>query len=262
MKHRLKTLADALKSAIDVGPGLRRAYHDAQGTAEFDGAFSGEPLVSICVGTYNRAELLTTRCLASLLAQTYRNLDIVVVGDACTDDTEERVRALRDRRIRFVNLPVRGPYPSHPKLRWFVAGTASINAALALSRGTFITHLDDDDEHAPDRVEKLLRFAIAGRYAFVWHPFFMQNADGRWTLRDCPRFEKGGVTTSSVFYHHWFRRLPWNPRAYRFYEPGDWNRFRRFRALGVRAARYPEALLHHYRERLQAPAATPQGSVT
>ena len=55
-----------------------------------------EPLVSIPIATYNRAGLLVDRCLRSLLDQDYTNLETIVVGDACTDDTETRVRAIGD----------------------------------------------------------------------------------------------------------------------------------------------------------------------
>src|SRR5262249_1151961 len=45
-----------------------------------------EPLVSVCVATYNRAGLLTERCLPSVLGQTYRRFELIVVGDGCTDE--------------------------------------------------------------------------------------------------------------------------------------------------------------------------------
>jgi hypothetical protein len=47
------------------------------------------------------------------------------------------------------------------------------------------------------------------------------------------------------------RQIGWDPLAYRYGEPGDWNRFRKLKYLGARAERHDGALLKHYRERNQ-----------
>jgi glycosyltransferase involved in cell wall biosynthesis len=135
-----------------------------------------------------------------------------------------------------------------------VAGTAAVNHALDLSNGDFITHLDDDDEHLPGRIAKLVGFAQRSRIDLVWHPFWREMNNGKWQLRWAEAFRKNQVTTSSVFYHKWFKQIPWDINAYKYAEPGDWNRFRKFRYLGARMARFPEPLLKHYRERSQAQA--------
>ncbi|MDO8665381.1 MAG: glycosyltransferase, partial [Gemmatimonadales bacterium] len=63
------------------------------------------------IATYNRGAVLCERTIPTVLAQTYPHFELLIVGDHCTDDTEERVKALKDPRIRFVNLPERGNYP-------------------------------------------------------------------------------------------------------------------------------------------------------
>jgi glycosyltransferase involved in cell wall biosynthesis len=140
-----------------------------------------------------------------------------------------------------------------------VAGTKSVNHTLKMARGDFVTHLDDDDEYLPNRLRALLEVAQNRRLGLVWHPFYFETDQG-WQVRDCLKFEKGSITTSSSFYHGWLARIPWNPHAYRFYEPGDWNRFRKFRYLGVPAARHEGILLRHYRERNQAQQSTATGT--
>lgn len=251
-KVAVKALFDRLKSSLDVDAGLIRDLAQDRMSNEYQSIFSmDQPLVSVCVGTYNRAELLTNRCIPSILDQTYQNLEVLVVGDACSDDTADRIAAIGDPRLRFVNLPQRGQYPENPRLRWMVAGTQSVNHALRLARGAFITHLDDDDEYLPNRIEALVRFAQDRRLDLIWHPFLAERVDGTWYERECGEFQMGGITTSSSFYHRWFSRIEWNPRAYRWREPGDWNRFRKFKYLGVNAERYPEYLLKHYKERQQ-----------
>ncbi len=83
--------------------------------------------------------------------------------------------------------------------------------------------------------------------------FHHEKAEGRWELNPAEEFASSQVTTSSVFYHRWFARIGWDINAYRLKEPGDWNRFRKFRYLGVRHARYPEPMLFHYREQNRRP---------
>lgn len=239
--------ADMLKSSLEVPREMVDdffAWRAATPVPE-------QPLVSICVATYNRGRLLTERCIPSLLNQTYKNVEVVVVGDHCTDDTEARVSQIKDTRLKFLNLPERGNYPSDPHRRWMVAGTAAINKAMELATGDFISHLDDDDEHLPERVEKLLQFAKEQQCDFVWHPFWFEDGAGNWQLNHAPQFGISQVTTSSVFYRSWFKRITWNVEAHRLLEPGDWNRFRRIKYIGPAAARYPEPLLRHYLERQQ-----------
>ena len=209
------------------------------------------PLVSVCIGTYNRARLLVERCLPSILEQTYSNLELLVVGEACTDETERLVTRIGDPRLKFTNLPNRGPYPDEPYRRWMVAGTVPFNHAMRQARGDFITHLDDDDRYPPDRLEKLVAFAQAHKCDFIWHPFWYEDGAGHWQLNPAKQFTMKQVTTSSVFYRSWFKRIEWDIDAHLLMEPGDWNRFRRIKYINPIAKRYPEPLLWHYREMRQ-----------
>jgi glycosyltransferase involved in cell wall biosynthesis len=245
-------LRDVTRSAVTVGLAARRQAESRWRSREFLEVFDKpDPLVSICIATYNRARLLTERTLPSLFAQTYRNIEIIVVGDACTDDTAQRVAALGDPRLRFINLPVRGPYPEEPERRWMVAGTFPMNRGLREARGDFVTHLDDDDEHTPERVEKLVGLLRNTRCDFAYHPFRAQQRDGSWWDNPARWFVKGYVSTSSVLYHRYWKSVEWDVEAWRMQEPGDWNRFRRIRFLGARAARHPDTMLLHYREQNQ-----------
>ena len=126
------------------------------------------PLVSVCVPTYNRGELLIERAVSSVLAQTYTNLELIVVGDHCTDNTADLVAQVRDPRLRFYNLPHRKRnYPPTVENHWFVGGAVPANKAMELARGKWITRVDDDDTWSPDHIEALLHFAQTGQYEFV-----------------------------------------------------------------------------------------------
>jgi hypothetical protein len=246
--ERVDEQVDLLKSSLEVPQDLVQEFFEWKARTPIP----ARPLVTIAVATYNRAQLLTERCIPSVLGQTYDNLELIVVGDGCTDETEEVMAEIRDPRLTFVNLPERGSYPADPMRRWMVAGTSALNKAMSMARGDFVTHLDDDDEYMPDRLEKLVEFAIDNRCDFVWHPCWSEDNEGHWKLIEAPRFAHSHVTTSSVFYRSWFTKIEWNVDAHLLMEPGDWNRFRRIKYIGPVIMRCPEPLLKHYRQMNQS----------
>lgn len=103
-----------------------------------------EDLVSIYMPTKNRVGLLR-RAVESVLAQSARNLELIVVSDGSTDETCDYVNSIRsDIRVRLIhNEQSQG------------ACTAR-NQALAIAEGTFITGLDDDDYFLPNRISDFL----------------------------------------------------------------------------------------------------------
>lgn len=245
-----------IRSSREIGPKARQRFARGRSAPPYQAAFDDPaPLVTVCIGTFNRAALLTERAIPSVLNQTYKRLELIVVGDACTDDTEARVARIDDPRLKFLNLPVRGDYPIDPMLRWMVAGTAPVNHALSMANGAFITHLDDDDEFALNRVEILLDTIRQHRADLVFHPFENETVEGAWEIRRARTFSFTNVSTGTIFYHRWFREIPWDPLAYRYGEPGDWNRLRKFKYLGAKTVRSPQVLLKHYQERSRADTA-------
>lgn len=250
--NQLRNEIDTLKSKLDIPRELLDGFYSDRNSREYQEAYDKKsPLVTVCIGTYNRGKLLIERSIRSVLEQTYDNVELIVVGDCCTDDTVQLVQGITDPRLRFVNLPERGRYPENPLHRWCVAGTVPFNFALSQARGDFITHLDDDDEFVPDRIAKLVAFIQREKADLVWHPFWYERSEGRWAMKKAQEFAGGKVTTSSIFYHRWFTAIPWDIEAYRYHEPGDWNRLRKIKYLGAKLVRYPEPLLKHYCERNQ-----------
>jgi glycosyltransferase involved in cell wall biosynthesis len=242
----LRDQIDILKSSLEVPVTLFDEWTEWRAR----NPVPKEPLVSVCIATYNRARLLTERSIPSVLSQTYRNLELIVVGDGCSDETAELVARIQDPRLRFVNLPEHGSYPADPIRAWMVAGTPAMNHALTLAQGDFVTHLDDDDEYLPERLEKLVAFAIEKECDLVWHPFWIEELETGWRLIDAPAFKIRQVTTASVLYRSWFTRMKWDIQSHRFWEPGDWNRYRKIKYLSPVSMRYPEPLLRHYREHI------------
>lgn len=197
---------------------------------------SRNPLASVIIPTWNRAELLTTRTLPSLIAQTYSKWEAVVVGDACTDDTAARIAALREPRIRFENLERRGSYPDDPLHRWMVAGSTPANRALDLARGRWLGYLDDDDVLMPDHLEQLLEFAAASGAEFVFGAGEFQRSPQEWLRIGNLPPDPGNVMHSSVLYRSYLRSFKYDLEAWRFGVGADAHLWGRMYREGVRFA--------------------------
>ncbi len=100
------------------------------------------PLVSVLIPTYNRKNLLL-RALKSVFDQTYHNLEVVVVDDASTDNTEKSLRKSRFwEKTSFIRHQENKGAP------------ASRNTAVKNSSGDFIAFLDSDDVWHPVKIKK------------------------------------------------------------------------------------------------------------
>lgn len=104
---------------------------------------SGTPVVSVVIPTFNRARLVG-RAIESVLGQSHDDLELIVVSDACTDDTPEVVKGFGDPRIRYLR---------HERNR---GGSAARNTGIRAARGEFVGLLDSDDEWMPTKLEKQL----------------------------------------------------------------------------------------------------------
>lgn len=214
----------------------------------------GEPLVTVCISTYNRSRLLVERCVPSVVGQTYRNLEILVVGDCCTDDTEARLREIPDPRLRWVNLAERPNLPKHPQHRHLVAGSHPKNKALELARGQWITLLDDDDGYLPEHVESLLEYAVAGDFELVHAKQLGEDKSGVWKeigREGFPRgrrpFNRNCVTLRTVMYRSYLRFLPFWPEAWRWGYGHDKILWERMGRAGVRAGFLDRVVARKYR---------------
>jgi glycosyltransferase involved in cell wall biosynthesis len=104
---------------------------------------ASEPLVSVIIPTYNWSGALRF-AIESVLWQTLRNFELLVIGDGCTDDSEQVTASFGDPRIRWHNLPENtGNQP------------APINKGTEMARGRYIAYLGHDDLWLPDHLERL-----------------------------------------------------------------------------------------------------------
>lgn len=104
------------------------------------------PRVSVVIPTWRRSTLLL-RAVHSVLTQTVRTLECVVVIDGPDDPTREVLETVVDARLRKVELPQRA------------GASAARNAGVAVARADWIALLDDDDEWLPHKLERQLEAA-------------------------------------------------------------------------------------------------------
>lgn len=102
-------------------------------------------LISIIIPTFNRANLISDT-LNSIINQTYSNLEILVIDDHSTDNTESIVNNLikNDNRIQYYKRPL-----SKPK-----GANACRNYGFSIAKGEYIKWIDSDDTLAQDAIQK------------------------------------------------------------------------------------------------------------
>lgn len=106
-----------------------------------------KPLVSVVIPTYNRINTLPTS-INSVLNQTYDNLEIIVMDDGSEDGTEEYVKSIADKRVRYIKSSVNmGP-------------SAARNKGAELAEGEYLAFQDSDDEWMPDKLEKQMELML------------------------------------------------------------------------------------------------------
>jgi Glycosyl transferase family 2 len=102
------------------------------------------PKVSVIIATYNWSAVL--RCaIESVLLQSFHDFELLVVGDACTDDSEAVVRSFRDPRIQWINLERNSGSQGVPN-----------NHGISIARGEYIAYLGHDDIWYPTHLHSLV----------------------------------------------------------------------------------------------------------
>ncbi len=130
-------------------------------------------LVSVIVPVYN-VEAYLGRCVDSILAQTYRNLEVILVDDG-TKDNCDRIcddYAAKDARIRVIHKENGGL-------------SSARNAGIDIARGDFLEFVDSDDWIEPDAVESLLRTALEQNVELV--------IGGRWDVKAATGVKRIGL---------------------------------------------------------------------
>src|SRR3972149_11319418 len=119
------------------------------------------PLISVILSTHNQGRYLK-EAIDSILKQTYKNLEFLIVNDDSTDLTRHILQKYNDKRLKIItNKQKRGL-------------TKSLNKAIRLSKGKYLARMDADDVSTKDRLKTQIAFLeknksiiVAGSWAQV-----------------------------------------------------------------------------------------------
>ena len=139
-----------------------------------------EPKVSICIPTYNREEYLK-ETIDSILAQTYKDYEIVIVDDGSTDSTEAMIK----------NLGIDVTYHWQQN----AGDAAARNKLITLAKGLYISFIDSDDLLMPDAIKRMVDAMDAqGGDAVVYGSYFRIDQSGNVYGRCKRRLRSGSIT--------------------------------------------------------------------
>lgn len=125
-----------------------------------------EELVSIITPTYNCAKFIG-KTIESVLNQTYKNWEMIIVDDASKDNTEEVVNSYKDKRIKYIKLQENG-------------GAANArNKSMQEAKGKYMAFLDSDDIWKNNKLEKQINFMKANNYNITCTSYEQINEEGK-----------------------------------------------------------------------------------
>jgi glycosyltransferase involved in cell wall biosynthesis len=114
------------------------------------------PVVTVIIATYNKKSTLHY-AIESVLWQTFDDFECWVIGDCCTDGSEEVVASFNDPRLNWTNLAVNSGYQSAPT-----------NEGLRRAKGQYIAYLNDDDIWLPNHLQELVTYLERSGVDFVY----------------------------------------------------------------------------------------------
>jgi hypothetical protein len=239
LRRRLESELEGVRAQRDDIAGLQAHLRTVRSSTAYSAAFElSEPLVTVRIASYARTKELMEVAIPSVLAQTYQNLELIIVNDGPNPATRRAVVGLADPRVLYDEFAERNSYPADARSRWMVAGSPGMNRGAELANGTWIAPLDEDDAFTPDHIEKLLSLARAEHAELAYGALIQRNlANGTesriWSAPPAiSQFSFQGALYLRML-HPIFR---YDESSWLVDEPGDWNLVRRMSAAGVTMA--------------------------
>lgn len=139
------------------------------------------PTVSVIMPTYNRAHMIS-KAIQTVLDQTYRDFEFIIVDDGSKDNTEEVVSSFKDERIKYIRLQKNSGTSAVPR-----------NTGIGVARGRYLAMQDDDTEWHPQKLEKQIKaFESAPPEVGVVATAAWVIRENRKTCSSSPRFMNQG----------------------------------------------------------------------
>lgn len=126
------------------------------------------PEISVIIPTRNRCVFLR-RAIKSVLDQTFRDFEIIVVNDGSTDDTSEFLSSLKEPSLRSIELSTNS------------GGASARNKGIENSPSPFIAFLDDDDEWEPSKLQEQMEILERNNVDLVHTGINCYRFDGRFS---------------------------------------------------------------------------------
>lgn len=121
--------------------------------------------VSVIIPTYNREKVIE-RSVRSVLNQTYKNIEVIIVDDGSKDNTEEIINSINDERIIYYKQKNGG-------------ASKARNTGVKLSTSDYIAFHDSDDSWREDKLEKQMNYMMEHpEFSMVYCDYLMHKVDG------------------------------------------------------------------------------------
>jgi glycosyltransferase involved in cell wall biosynthesis len=161
-------------------------------------------LVSIIIPTFRRDFAFLQKAIDSLINQTYKNIEIIVIDDNPPDSV------YRKSTTKLLNQ-----YSDNKKVKYYtnkknIGGSRARNKGIELASGKYITFLDDDDFYLPKKVESQLNFMIENDYDMSFTNLkLINNKNIVIDYREYPRLNCNN--NNDLFKYHLMRHLTGTP---------------------------------------------------
>lgn len=153
------------------------------------------PKVSVIIPTYKRSSEFLERAILSVLNQTYKNIEVIVVDDNSSEPifrkvTEDTVDKFIDsKKVKYI------------KNKTNLGGSLARNEGIFQADGEYITFLDDDDMYLIDKVERQIKFMITNKYDMTFTELRIHNEDNKLIDYREYKFIKDFSNESLLKYH-------------------------------------------------------------
>jgi glycosyltransferase involved in cell wall biosynthesis len=182
------------------------------------------PRVTVIIATYNWSSVLPYS-IGSVLRQTMTDFEVLVVGDGCTDDSEQVVASIDDPRVRWINLPANTRHQSGPN-----------NEGLRQARGELIAYLGHDDLWLPHHLAVHVAAIDSTESDLTYSLGINVAADEHFGWPSTPRPQSGSFASPLCIVHR--KRMTEEIGGWRYYQEiasaPDVELWRRAHAAGCR----------------------------